>query len=518
MKTPRIYVQLGRLGDILNILPLCKRYQDTTGETPYLMVAAEFAGILDGVSYVKRIIWPGPWDVPFPAVFQARKLTSDVVLCQIHGAGIVTRHQCDSFARESWHAAQADVPWGSLPLVIDRRDRDREAKLLRSLSIGPENEYGTTIVLFAGQGNSSPFPFAKDVLANLKGWEGSDGRVIDLSEVRAERFHDLLGLFERASCLVTIDTAHLHLAAAVPRLPVVAFVTRDPDTWHGTPWRPNEAARYYYDEAPSIIQQLKFDVCFPDSRRPQIIHAWCDWRDVPPGPEAARRAKTAQASWKSEYATGRWIAAELTQADSKRTGKDIGDPHPVPYIHDIMDHGAAHAKSEDDIICFSNADVGFTPGLTGRILTVMRRHEAVWTHRRDFKRIDAPFVSEAEVKHGDWYPGTDLIACTVRWWNAHKRELGDYLAGREYWDEAFRQLIKYHGGAYIEHACWHEWHGSFWCGEKRWELAGNVHNFRLRAEWFGRTGFVPEDFRYFRVVEGGDCHPKPYPNDPARAP
>ena len=48
--------------------------------------------------------------------------------------------------------------------------------------------------------------------------------------MKAERFYDLLALFERAKCLVTVDTAHLHLAYACPTLPVVAIIGANPRT------------------------------------------------------------------------------------------------------------------------------------------------------------------------------------------------------------------------------------------------------------------------------------------------
>ena len=521
MKPPRIFVQLGRLGDILNILPLVKRYHDQTGEVPILQVAAEFMTVLEGVSYCRALPWFGPWDYPLAAMREASKVSLDITLCQIHGAGLSAPRRADSFAREAWLSAGADVPWGSLPLVFDRRDYQREADLVSACSDAPMTP-PRKLVLFAGSGKSSPFPFSKWLTKILPNMLGQEYRVLDLSNIHAHRFYDLLGLFDRAHCLISIDTAHQHLAAAVPSLPVIALVTRDPCAWHGSPWRPQQVARFAYDEFPKAFDSLAEAVQTARSLQPTIVHAWCDWRDKPPGPDALRRAAVAQASWQIEYATGRWLPCEMKQEDTARTGQVLGDPHPVPFIHDVMNFGmnkliARGYGHPNDIICFSNADVGFTPGLTGRIFEEVGRHGAIWTHRRDFNRIDKPFISEAQVKAGEWYPGTDLIACTVKWWMDHRHELGDFVAGREAWDEVFRQLIKYHGGGYIEHACWHEWHESFWCGEGRWQMPGNVHNYKLRDEWFARTGFVQEDFRYFRVVEGGENHPKPYPNEPDRA-
>ena len=514
---PRIFVQLGRIGDILNVLPLAKQYHDATGLIPLFMVAAEFASILDGVSYVQPFIYFGPWDCPLLALIEARKVSDDLVLCQIHGRNLCNPDQTASFARESWLSAGATVPWGSLPLVIDRRDPDREQDILTQYT---SHLCGRKLILYAGEGTSSPFPVTKPLLAYLRHHLGDKAEVLDLSQIKAYRFFDLLGLFERASCLVAIDTAHQHLAAACPKLPVVALCTRDPGPWHGSPWRKEHVDRLFYDELPLHAVRLLKSVqrAIYGYALPKIIHVWCDWRDMSQAGDSLRRMKVAQDSWQPEYATGRWIPAEMKRTDATRDATDIGDPHNCAYIHDVMQFGLSKSKSDSDIICFSNADTGFTPGLTGNILEIVSRHGSLWTHRRDFPRVDKPFVSEAEVRQGEFYPGTDLIACSVAWWKKHRAQLADYLTGREGWDEAFRQLIKYHAGGYIEAACWHEWHESFWSSTGRWEMPGNTHNYKLREEWFSRTGFKPEDYRYFRVVEGGDCHPKPYPAEPCRPP
>lgn len=504
--TRKIFIQLGRAGDILNVLPLAALEYRKTGCKPWFMVAADYASLLDGVSYVERVVFEGPFEDVIFALLQARRMTDNICLTQIYGRGIVNGQLCFSFARESWWAAGARVPWGSLPLTIDRRSRDREA-LLRVDVLG--SNVGKKIILVATGGTSSPFPYGPMILAKLRASAPPDTAVIDLGPVKAPRFFDLLGLFDRAAVLVTVDTGHLHLAHA-SAVPVVALVTRDPSPWHGSPWRPNHVARFFYDEFPRCIEPF-LNITFRVSRgawRPaKIVHVWADWRTGDPAKDLRGRCDVAQASWETEYETGRWVPAEMTYAHARRSGTDLGDPHSVPYVHDVIEHGVAQTTGVDDIICLTNADIGFTPGLTGKILEVVSRHGAAFSHRRDFEKIEAPFFSEAQVGRGKWYPGSDLFCFTVAWWQAHKLELADYVLGREHWDEVLRQLVKYHQGGALLAACWHEWHVSFWCDKERWTLPGNVHNAKLKAQWFKETGFVAEDFRYFRTVETGPVHP-----------
>lgn len=502
----KIFVQLGRAGDILNVLPLAHRAFKEDGVRPLFMVATAYAGLLDGVTYVERVIYPGAFEEVILALQQARKLTANIILAQIYGWGITNQQACTSFARESWWAAGARMPWGSLPLTIDNRNAARESELVgRMVQRRGEKRF----VLVAAEGNSSPFPFRHFLLRQLRARLSARHEIIDLAEIRAHRFFDLLGLFDVASCLVTVDTGHLHLAHA-SKVPVVSIITRDPSKWHGSPWRPNHIGRFYYDEFPKCIDDLVtkvVDAPLLRLNRPKIIHTWADWRDGDPSKELRGRGDVAQASWKTEYETGVWIPCEMTKDDAKRSGKDIGDPHNVPFAHDVIEHGMKQVRRPSDVICLTNADTGFTPGLTGLILETVERHGCAFSHRRDFEKIPAPFFSEAQVKRGKFYPGSDLFVFTAAWWVNHRAEYADFLMGREHWDEVLRQLVKYHAGASLDCAAWHEWHVSFWCDKQRWTLPGNVHNEKLKSDWFRETGFIPEDFRYFRVAEDGHLHP-----------
>ncbi len=504
----RCFVQLGRVGDILNVLPLAKLYRDETGIIPLFMVAVEFAGVLEGVSYVQPVHYYGPWECIHLAVFQARKLTADVVVCQIHGRGLVSPRVTSSFAREAWYSAGAKVPWGSLPLEIDRRDPDRERELYeRHVGLLA----GRRLVLFAGRGTSSPFPFAKPLLEFLRVALGTGCVVVDLAEVKAVRFYDLLGLFEQAACLVAIDTAHQHLAADCPKLPVVALCTRDPSSWHGSPWRKEHIDRFFYDEFPAANEALLAAVtrAVTGAWPRRIVHVWADWR-TERSVESAHRAAVAQASWEIEYATGRWAPCQVLKTEGSRDGTGIGDPHNVNYVFDTVKAGLRIATHPKDIIALTNADIGFFPGLTGKVLETISRYGAAYTHRRDFDQIAAPFVSEAPAGQGKFYPGTDAFFFTVEWWTKHQHEYGDFLMGREHWDEVLRQLVKYHGGREIEGAVWHEWHESFWSGAGREKMPGNLHNLKLKEQWFERTGLQPEDFRWWQTKDDQATHPQPF--------
>ena len=100
---------------------------------------------------------------------------------------------------------------------------------------------------------SYPFPHQMEVKhALLAAATKHDFSVLDLTEdyleggaFRGERIYDLLGLFDKAACLVTADTATLHLAAA-SSVPVVAFRVGLP--WFASPRRANHILNRRYTD------------------------------------------------------------------------------------------------------------------------------------------------------------------------------------------------------------------------------------------------------------------------------
>lgn len=499
----KLFFQLGRLGDILNILPLVKRYRDDSGMKPLLMVAEEFAGLMDGVSYAEPVIFSGKFNETRKAMFEARRITTDIVCCQIYGDSIITQETTFSFARESWVSAGATVPWGSLPLTVDRRDSAREAALAEIVM--PKTN--RPVVLICLGGISAPFPQRRAFVGALLAHLPTKFEVVDISGIRAERVYDLLGLMDRAHCLISIDTGVKHLAHASD-VPVISLCTRDPTAWHGTSWRPNHVGFYYYDEQPRLIEQLVRDIqsARTPTLRPKIFHAWAD-RDLSAlDPMERARVEMARESWKIEQANGRWASCPLEESAIVRSGLDVGDPHRVPFVKDVIAQAIAKAGKPTDIIALTNGDVHFVPGLTGRVLEHVDRYGAVFTHRWDFLSLYAPIVSESTLRHGLWYSGSDAFFFSVDWWNHFGHEFGDYLVGREHWDEALRQLIKLQGGVGLDRAIAHVIHDSFWQSDPSviQSNPGNLHNRGLLNQWFERTGLQTDDWRWWKCIEVGN--------------
>lgn len=502
--TRRIYVQLGRAGDILNVLPLCKRDADA-GRRPALMVAEQFASLLDGVTYVDPLIFRGPFEDVLAAHHEAcdiAKRSTDglrsVVCPQIYGRDLFVNEDCSSFLRQSWAQVPGSPPWGSLPLVFDRRDLTRERGVAKQLL---QRATGKPYIVLALSGTSSPFPHGPDLNRYLRSKLGKEFDFVDVSGFVAPRFYDLLTVLNNAHAIVTVDSGVLHLAAAVPMTPVIAFITREPSLWHGSAWRPQHVARFFYDEAPACFRRVANVAQFPTlGQRRRILHVFSEYPAGVLSPDDRRRVVFAQDTWQDEYRLGGgWQRVPFDPRGASSSG-DVGDPRPMPLVNDLILTAVARSDHPDDIIALTNSDICFTPGLTGWIYDTVSRHGAAFTHRFDFGRLEVKHRNEQETKRGAFYPGSDAFFFSVGWWNRHGHEYPLMYLGREQCDEVLRQLVKRHGGLEIDGAIYHEKHASYWeSPEQRASNPGNQHNRRQARAWFVRNGYGPDDSRWWAI-------------------
>lgn len=223
---PVIAVQLGRIGDIINLLPACRHLN-----IEHLLCCNEFAVALKGQSYVQHVEWVESHENLPQAVEYAKTIADDVRVTQLHGFGrehfpIRTR---PSWVMDQWDRLQPGFGdrWGEFPLVFDMRDTEAEQALYT------EKATDKPMLLVNLVSRSSSFDYCggpgkcDEVMNHLAQY--STFNIVNLGELRLERYCDLLGLYERAAGLITADTATLHLARAVPSLAVFQFTRPDPD-------------------------------------------------------------------------------------------------------------------------------------------------------------------------------------------------------------------------------------------------------------------------------------------------
>jgi hypothetical protein len=446
------FIQLGRLGDVLNILPLIC-HVSTLGKKPVLMVHQEFSSVTEGLPYCDvEVITEGSWTELDNATEIAREKYSEVHVCQIHGTHQSAR-KTPSFAIDAWARAGYWGEFGLHPLML-ARSPEREARLLAS--VNPQQPF----ILVSRNGTSSPFAHGDELLSLAR---AHCPNVIDLSSIRAENFVDLLALYERADMLITTDTATIHLAEA-SSVPVVALLADSPTRWHGSPPKGNVVLAIRYSEFSTrrgeIDAAIQRNRISSSSR--SIFHVYQDYAG---SEEEQRRNALALRTWKREDKG--WF--DIPAGGFTRDATSVGDTRKLPFIKDVIERGYQESKdfSEIPFILLTNTDTCLTPGFKH---TIQRLNgEAYFSHRRDFARLDRP-LTQNEIENGQWYPGSDLFVFTPQWWEAHRDEMPDMILGAEGWDKILRELVKATGGGEIHGCCYHERH------ESGWERAGAREN------------------------------------------
>jgi len=236
-------VQLGRFGDIINILPIARHLYLTTGEKPHIMINREFSRLLEGVSYAAPKAVTLNWLHLNTALELAKQQFGTVVESQICGQGYTPKKRMVAFNHESWYEAgfASHFHDAAFPLVFDRRNAATEAAVRNRLFRTNKPKIVTNLTAAF----TAPFHMGRQVALALQATYGATFEIVDIGTLKLPHVYDLLGAIEHAKVFVSIDTATLHLAAAAP-VPLVALVRNG---WEGALPRFNCAARLTYDNA-----------------------------------------------------------------------------------------------------------------------------------------------------------------------------------------------------------------------------------------------------------------------------
>jgi hypothetical protein len=317
-------LNLGRIGDNINLLPVLYS-EHLAGRRSTIVTSEKYSEIFDGVSYCDVRKYSG----------DPVELSHAIGLCQGLPDLRVAQwfmHPKESkqernYAVECYRLGRFRDLWRRFPCVFDRRNPEREEKLIQNIK-GP-------FIAVAPYGISSPFANSKQLISGLQS-RFSDYTIVDLSKVVAEKFQDLLGILDSASCLVTIDTAHLWLSNA-SKCPVVALLNNG---YMGSPPSTRTVASFRYKDYHTN------QVC--DEVEKTLLPAGQTWGIVHfHGNE--RRHKIARKSYEK-------FDNLLDTRNLKRTAIDLGDHRPLRMLKDMLGHALKFASGRD-IIIWTNDDV-----------------------------------------------------------------------------------------------------------------------------------------------------------------
>ena len=488
---PSVFVMLGRYGDIINVLPMMKAEADA-GRRPSLVVSKDFADILDGVSYVDRIVWDGPYDRLPEALrwLRASKGIIAPIIAQYHRHPTDKARLTDSYQIEGWRlAGRLDQFNSNAGVLFDRRDLMRETALRASAGTNIKQP----VVLVAPESVSSPLTNI-DLVALAREAVGDSAYVVDLRTVRAQRIYDMIDMFDRARLLVTVDTAHLHLARA-SRVPVIAILN---DGWRGSIPPPNTVASFRYLEAgrspQAIGAAIKATLEKPHEVKTPAVNGHAASGRVFHVVDMfgkAERHRIAQATWPAAYAEGMTgIHCTNYPRDAK---SELGHPLSLPFLKDILKAGIDQSSSPADVLIWTNSDVGLAPGAVAAIRNAVGIAGATSMRRTE--------------SNGHAHDGRDLFAFTVGWLEKHWDEMPDYIIGVPVFDLGLVAMIRKHAGIQIPTTmasmgqdygpadmapgyALHQSHASEWLVRNHHTLPATRRNKSLFVEWARK--YAPE--------------------------
>lgn len=255
---PTCMLMLGRNGDLLNVFPIARHFALQTGSPVPFVVSAQYLTLVRGVTYIE----PDPVHFAFfrvdHALAYARSKYENVMCPQVWGMYAMKygrrREDGVSYNVAAWIACGLTIEdfrnTEAFPLVIDRRDNEREQLVCRRALRGANRP----ILLYnLACGKSSPFASHQTVKAAIEKTWGHICTCINLCNIKAARIYDLLGLLDRAAILITTDSAILHLAAA-SKVPVIALVNNNP--WQATEPRCNLVLKLRYADALEGVKEI----------------------------------------------------------------------------------------------------------------------------------------------------------------------------------------------------------------------------------------------------------------------
>lgn len=425
-------IVLGRYGDVLNCLPMAYALHKRGANVRWL-VSKEYASVLSGVSYVEVEEWDGTQDTLHKAIQYVRSKGQKPLIAQAW-KNPDQRHITDSFAKEQWRLAGMQDHFGKYPLVIDRRFPVREDVLVRhhlngmsnqpavfGHGMGMVNESARPIILVSTTSVSTPYKYADKLIATIR---GLDADIIDMDNVRVSNVYDLLGLYERADCLVSVDTMHHHLARA-SYLPVVYLQN---DGWKGASPVPQVRASWRYSDIQDLPKVEETPVTISDDGSVQVVvptyqagrtdgHEWEMVTHPKSSLHTVAEAVRKQIERTCESAVV-VFPTYLRDGHSSNTERHLKAraSHPDcamyvemtcrPKVRDLIERGLSEGK---DVVILTNDDVTFNDQTLPRIL----EHARKW----DFgcsRRPEDPI-----------HVGREIFWCRSDWLKAHLGEFPD---------------------------------------------------------------------------------------------
>jgi hypothetical protein len=128
----------------------------------------------------------------------------------------------------------------------------------------------------------------------------------------------------------------------------------------------------------------------------------------------------------------------------------------LPYLKDILDIGYYHCLNDNDIILYTNSDIGLVNS------NVQFPNNNFFSVRKNVEKIGTYTSSDLELIGYEHSVNCDVFGITKKWYKENRNQIPDFLIGSPTWDLCLLILLN---GERIDNICYHVRHDSKWKGE-----------------------------------------------------
>lgn len=162
--------------------------------------------------------------------------------------------------------------------------------------------------------------------------------------------------------------------------------------------------------------------------------------------ESLRRHRSAFATWQLAYDMEAMIPCHVWE--TTRDATSIGCYRKVPFLKDVIQRGVDRCHSDEDVLLFTNDDVGVHPLLPSECNRHTRLYGAGVIRRVNINTPGGvampPITANPITFIANSWPdlGRDAFTFTLGWWKQYGQLIPDFLIGVPCWDICLATLMR----------------------------------------------------------------------------
>jgi len=166
----------------------------------------------------------------------------------------------------------------------------------------------------------------------------------------------------------------------------------------------------------------------------------------------------------------------------------------LPYLKDILDIGYNKCKNDNDIILYTNSDIGLVSDC------IKFPNENFFSVRKNVDNIGIYSISDLEEISYEHSVNCDVFGINKLWYEQNRDQIPDFLIGSPTWDLCMLILLN---GKRINNICYHVRHESKWKASVQKEI--HINNRKLFIDFCNQKN-IPIVSNSYRILTNSFYH------------